>query len=59
MQKSVDRVSMGALVREGHPPFIGEGGEKASTTFMQEGERWREIDLHVERWHELSELLIK
>ena len=33
---------MGALVREGHPLFIGEGGEEASATFMQEGERRRE-----------------
>ena len=32
--------SMGALVREGHPLFIGEGGGGASATFMQEeGER--------------------
>ena len=31
---------MGALVREGHPLFIGEGGGGASATFMQEeGER--------------------
>ena len=50
---------MGALVREGHPQFIGGGGGGGSVTFMQEGERWRETDLHVEMWHELSELLIK
>ena len=31
---------MGALVREGHPLFIGEGEGGASTHFMQEeGER--------------------
>ena len=41
----------GALVREEHPLYVGEGEEEASATFMQE-EREREgIDLHVrERW---------
>ena len=36
---SVERESLGALVREGHPPYIGQGEEEASATFMQgEGE---------------------
>ena len=34
-------VSLGALVREGHPLFIGGGGEKGNSNFMQEGERER------------------
>ena len=34
--------SLGALVREGHPLFIGEEEEKASAKFMQECERERE-----------------
>ena len=37
MQQSVDRVSMGALVREGHPPYIGEEEEEAGATCMQRG----------------------
>ena len=49
---------MGALVREGHPQFIGEGGGGASAHFMQEeGERRNRFCMD-ERWPSLSELLI-
>ena len=34
MQQSVERRSLGALERDGHPPFIGEGEEEARAKFM-------------------------
>ena len=40
---------MGALVREGHPHYIGEGGGGGSATFMQGGREVEESILHVGR----------
>ena len=37
---------MGALVREGHPHYIGEGGGGGSATFMQGGREVEESILH-------------
>ena len=45
---------MGALEREGHPPFIGEGEEEASANFMQRGRERNRFGKRGEVWSPLS-----
>ena len=50
-------VSMGALVREGHPHYIGEEGEEVAPLSCKEGERWRNRFCMHGEVAKLSELL--